>query len=1209
MKRTRLFGVLLCLFVTFTGYSQHDPVWHNIPRNIHYVPDHGDFLCVEPRRRFNRALYGSNTAFRVEAGDLPEFALYLPGMGGNLKFGLMNGSADKWLVNANKIETRYRPGSMIYSIGDSLLEKGKIRLTVLPLFNREGVIIKLEANDIPDRLRIVTAFGGVTGRKFSRDGDIGADPESSFDLKPEYCNANLINIASNKFSVLYGFRIKDSTGKEPDPKVVKGLFPPGAILGLKDPGAQISPAALQASSRRDSSLVSAEIELKDNGVYYFLLQHSDTITEDYGQLDDLFNKAEGERKRLASRVRLETPDPFVNTLGGALSMAADAIWESPSYMHGAVAWRMRLNGWRGAYVADALGWHDRAQLHFNSYALSQVVQPLSGTVVMDTALHLARGLEKMGTSMFSNGYISRSPNGDLRPHHYDMNLVFVDQLLNHLKWTGDTAYARKMWPLLQRHLAWEKRNFDADGDGLYDAYAAIWASDALQYSGGAVTHSSSYNYKANKMAAMIATILHLDGTAYEAEAQKILQAMHSKLWIPGLNVFAEYKDLLGKQLLHASPALWTIYHTIDSKVGDKMTHRQLLNYVDRHIPHIPIRANGLKDTTLFTLATSNWQPYTWSLNNVALAELMHTALAYWQGGNNETAFRLWRSSLVESMYLGASPGNFQQLSFYDAMRGELYRDFADPVAMTARSLVEGLFGVNPDALHDTLVISPGLPADWRHAFIETPDISFRVRRTRISDEYSISSHFPRKMALSLRLNTGRKLVARVEVNGRQMKWSYDTGAIGSPVVLIDVPYSDDYKVNVLWKEELIPVISSDYSRYLADDTIRLFVQGKPANIDHTDIVAGDVVSLSRSSVKIIASNTGEKEFYVRVRYKGCIYLQPVRYVLIEPLHISADKYKSEVEVRLRRNGRGVLKGDLFINEKLVHAVQMDNRQQDLSFRFPSKDFKCGSNLIRFVSDRGSVHINFQYWENNMTGAFFEKIDLADVQNDRVTNIFKHQYLSPRPTVTTLQLPTQGIGNWAYPLIQPAVNDSGLQKLSAAAGEIKLPQGIPFSYNPDTNQQNISFVSTWDNFPDSVNIALHGKAKQAYFLMAGTTNPMQSHIVNGIIQVNYIDGTTSILSLKNPDNWWPIEQDLYNDGYAFRTNGPPPLRVHLKTGLITDSFEKHTSIKGFTNRAIDGGAATVLDLPLDESKELKSITVKAVANDVIIGLISLTLLRK
>ena len=94
----------------------------------------------------------------------------------------------------------------------------------------------------------------------------------------------------------------------------------------------------------------------------------------------------------------------------------------------------------------------------------------------------------------------------------------------------------------------------------------------------------------------------------------------------------------------------------------------------------------MNDTTLYTLSTTNWQPYTWSLNNVVLAENLHMALAYWQGGRNEEAYKLWKSSLVESMYLGASPGNFQQLSFYDAIRGELYRDFADPVGLAARSL-------------------------------------------------------------------------------------------------------------------------------------------------------------------------------------------------------------------------------------------------------------------------------------------------------------------------------------------------------------------------------------------------------------------------------------------------------------------------------------------------------------------------------------------
>ena len=55
--------------------------------------------------------------------------------------------------------------------------------------------------------------------------------------------------------------------------------------------------------------------------------------------------------------------------------------------------------------------------------------------------------------------------------NYDMNLCYIDELLWHLNWTGDLEYARRMWPVLTRHLAWEKLNYDPDNDGLYDAYA------------------------------------------------------------------------------------------------------------------------------------------------------------------------------------------------------------------------------------------------------------------------------------------------------------------------------------------------------------------------------------------------------------------------------------------------------------------------------------------------------------------------------------------------------------------------------------------------------------------------------------------------------------------------------------------------------------------------------------------------------------------
>ena len=72
--------------------------------------------------------------------------------------------------------------------------------------------------------------------------------------------------------------------------------------------------------------------------------------------------------------------------------------------------------------------------------------------------------------------------------------------------------------------------------------------------------------------------------------------------------------------------------------------------------------------------------------------------------------------------------------------------------------------------------------------------------------------------------------------------------------------------------------------------------------------------------------------------------------------------------------------------------------------------------------------------------------------------------------------------------------------------------------------------------------------------------------------------------------------------------PRPIRLSLKTGEEIPSNYKYTSIKGFANYAIDGGAATILDLPLKPNKQLKNLVVKTIANDVVIGLMSVTLIR-
>lgn len=91
-----------------------------------------------------------------------------------------------------------------------------------------------------------------------------------------------------------------------------------------------------------------------------------------------------------------------------------------------------------------------------------------------------------------------------------------------------------------------------------------------------------------------------------------------------------------------------------------------------------------------------------------------------------------------------------------------------------------------------------------------------------------------------------------------------------------------------------------------------------------------------------------------------------------------------------------------------------------------------------------------------------------------------------------------------------------------------------------------------------------------------------------------------------DNWCPIEQDFYVDGKAFQATAPRPYRLHLKSGKISRDLGKELNITGVYGREIEGGAGILLDIPLDHSKELKGLTLETLSNDVVIGIMGITL---
>ena len=113
------------------------------------------------------------------------------------------------------------------------------------------------------------------------------------------------------------------------------------------------------------------------------------------------------------------------------------------------------------------------------------------------------------------------------------------------------------------------------------------------------------------------------------------------------------------------------------------------------------------------------------------------------------------------------------------------------------------------------------------------------------------------------------------------------------------------------------------------------------------------------------------------------------------------------------------------------------------------------------------------------------------------------------------------------------------------------------------------------------------------------------MTHGAVSVAYADGTTATLPLRNPETWWPIEQDYLLDDFLFVNEAPLPPRVDLATGQtrVLDPVAFHGR-----GRTVPGGAATILHLPLDPAKTLASLEIQSDLYGIVIALLAATLVH-
>ncbi|MDE6378020.1 MAG: DUF4450 domain-containing protein, partial [Duncaniella sp.] len=155
-------------------------------RSLHYQPEGRSAVCVNGTGLYNRALYGAHSGFRMECSDTPVFGIYLPGMGGNLSFKLPDGDC----------KAVYTAGRMDYTQGGVEIEAQVTRTSDAALWRL--------TNTTSHEVSVPVTFGGVSGKNFSRNGDLGVDKPDCFELKPQYCVGNKLAFSGDRLTVEFG---------------------------------------------------------------------------------------------------------------------------------------------------------------------------------------------------------------------------------------------------------------------------------------------------------------------------------------------------------------------------------------------------------------------------------------------------------------------------------------------------------------------------------------------------------------------------------------------------------------------------------------------------------------------------------------------------------------------------------------------------------------------------------------------------------------------------------------------------------------------------------------------------------------------------------------------------------------------------------------------------------------------------------------------
>ncbi len=233
------------------------------------------------------------------------------------------------------------------------------------------------------------------------------------------------------------------------------------------------------------------------------------------------------------------------------------------------------------------------------------------------------------------------------------------------------------------------------------------------------------------------------------------------------------------------------------------------------------------------------------------------------------------------------------------------------------------------------------------------------------------------------------------------------------------------------------------------------------------------------------------------------------------------------------------------------------------------------------------------------GADWECLNISDFFNADVRTIFQQKYLSPRPNTVSVRIGSDGYSPWTFLFWKqspPVIRLDSIPFLLKNRHQLMTTHKVPFYWNDDT--KNIAFTSLWDNWPDSITAPVNRQGEAVWLLICGSTNPMQCHIANAHLLLNYADGSTDTLALVPPLNYWNLTPIDIRAGTAGQ----------LSRGDYTHDLDRFCVPKPWpaTVPLGENCRAMLLNRRLKPGIELQTVTLQALSQEVVVGLMGISI---